>query len=141
MAFADWFKGSSEEAAKNPSTLGIFIFACVVLAAMFYLSGMSIFTTREPFYNNLHLAGPSKCFSCEASLPPHLKWMGRQTKSFDSERQLAREDPNLANLTHGTKCFSCERPAVVQSTTHPFHSTSDAPAQMCMDAGSGQCLF
>ena len=110
--------------------------------------------TQEQFNNrNLHLSGPTKCFSCERSLPPEYAWLGRQTKCFDCERQLAREDPNLANKTHGTKCFSCERPSVVreedddvppQAVHHrstamqPFQT---ANSQTCLDAGSGQCFF
>ena len=175
----------------------VLVLAVVDLVVFVFLYGLSVFSTQEPFRTGsfLHLSGPTKCFSCEASLPPEYAWMGRQTKCFDCEKQLARQDPYLANMTHGTKCFSCERPVAIrdvsscnncnnkncncnntncncnntsnaalqqqQSSPPPeeeeypelppqavhHRSTSMRPfyntnvAQMCMDAGSGQCLF
>lgn len=156
--------------------LVVLVAAIIVLLVLVYLHGTSLFSTREPFQTAslLHLSGPTKCFSCEASFPPEYAWMGRQTKCFDCEKQLAREDPYLANMTHGTKCFSCERPVAIRKVSgcsqagcqqqYPpppeqeedwepppqavhHHTTSARPfydtdvAQMCMDAGSGQCLF
>ena len=121
-------------------------FAFVVLILLF-ANQTAIVMEREAFTptpDGLHLAGPSKCFSCERELPPHLKWQGRQTKCFDCERQLASKDPALANFTHGTKCFSCERdlsdgatPLMPPPPVLPFTA---ATGQRCMDAGSGQCL-
>jgi hypothetical protein len=122
-------------------------FAVVALLWTLYMSKGMVYMYKEHFHPQLHLAGPSKCFSCEASLPPHLKWQGRQTKCFDCEKQLAAVDPNLANLTHGTKCFSCEKesrpPQIPMRHSTPADGTGfmHADPQGCMDAGSGNCMF
>jgi hypothetical protein len=140
---------AEEPVSSMALAIPIVAFAGVVLLVIIYQAGWSVGTVREPFDPPLYLAGPSKCFSCEASLPPQLAWMGRQTKCFDCERQLARQDPNLANLTNGTKCFACEgqigeahRRGCPAAQRQQYQQQQLQPhAQLCMDAGSGQCLF
>jgi len=141
-------------------SIGYLIFAVIVLLLLLYSSSKQTVVspydgnTKEAFHSELYLAGPSKCFSCEASLPPHLKWQGRQTKCFDCEKQLAAKDPTLANYSHGTKCFDCESPPASSALNKPPPQTDmhkNMPIQglpfklttpqTCMDAGSGECLF
>ena len=62
----------------------------------------------ESFFN-YHLAQPTKCFSCEAQLPVHLKFMGGPTKCFSCEKEIAqRYGLKYSDLAQPSKCFSCE---------------------------------
>ena len=147
-------------------SIGCLIFAILVLCALIYSSSLRTVVSpydgntkegfkkdKEGFRSELYLAGPSKCFSCEASLPPEFKWQGRQTKCFDCEKQLAAKDPTLANYTHGTKCFDCESPpasdavnAPPQTSMHRRMTVQGLPFKLttpetCMDAGTGECFF
>jgi hypothetical protein len=61
-------------------------------------------------FTGYYIAQPTKCFSCERSLPVGKKYLGGSTKCFSCERQLlASHGGNAANLGQPTKCFSCER--------------------------------
>ncbi len=60
---------------------------------------------------------PSKCFDCEASLPPALKYLGQPSKCFDCERGPAPQ------YEHPVKVFSAETPLFSSSpyrTSAPF---------------------
>ncbi len=63
-------------------------------------------------FSDLYLSGPTKCFSCERQMinqyGSKYAWRGKQSKCFDCEQQMASVNPDSGNLTHGTKCFSCE---------------------------------
>ena len=57
----------------------------------------------------LYLAQPSKCYSCEKSLPDKLKYLGGPTKCFSCEKEIIKKlGSKYADLGQPTKCFSCE---------------------------------
>ncbi len=67
------------------------------------------FPTHEYFSGNLYLAEPTKCFSCERSLPLGKKYMGGRTKCFSCEKEMVRKyGGNFGSLGQPSKCFSCE---------------------------------
>lgn len=87
--------------------------AVLCIVSVLFVHSLLMILNVEPF-TPLYLSGPTKCFSCEREMierhggDPSFAWMGKQSKCFDCEKQMASIHPNLANLTHGTKCFSCE---------------------------------
>jgi hypothetical protein len=58
---------------------------------------------------------PSKCFDCESSLPPALKYLGQPSKCFDCERGPAPQ------YEHPVKVFSAETPLF---TSSPYRSSA-----------------
>jgi len=82
-----------------------YLLILVVLA----LSGLIYYKYKESF-SNYHLAQPTKCFSCEAQLPPNMKYLGGPTKCFSCEADLRRRyGSKYTDLGGNTKCFSCEK--------------------------------
>ena len=72
-------------------------------------------------FHNYYLAQPTKCFSCEAQLPAHLKFMGGPTKCFSCEKEIAqRYGLKYSDLAQPTKCFSCE----AQMGANPLRTNS-----------------
>tara|TARA_B100000674_G_C37882780_1_gene935119 strand:+ start:49 stop:339 length:291 start_codon:yes stop_codon:yes gene_type:complete len=86
----------------------IFIILLIVLAAI-------VNKSYEGFMGEeLYMAGPTKCFSCERDLINRYgykyAYLGKPTKCFSCEKQLHNTlGPNYANLAQPTRCFSCEQ--------------------------------
>ena len=79
-----------------------------VIILIFALSIITLSLINEQF-QSYYLAQPSKCFSCERQLPPHLKYLGGPTKCFSCEKELAaRYGMKYTDLAQPSKCFSCE---------------------------------
>lgn len=87
----------------------IIIFLVIILC--------SVFNNGENF--QVYLGQPTKCFSCEAQLPNHLKYLGGPTKCFDCEKDIInRYGVQFADLAQPTKCFSCESQFVQNPVSH-----------------------
>ena len=70
----------------------------------------SYLNNNQENFINLHLAEPTKCFSCENQLPYPYKYMGGRTKCFSCEDQYVRmHGPQYGSLGQPSKCFSCEK--------------------------------
>ena len=68
-----------------------------------------LFPINYENFNAFYLGQPTKCFSCEAQLPPKFKFLGGATKCFSCEREMAaRYGLEYSDLGQPTKCFSCE---------------------------------
>ena len=59
----------------------------------------------------VHLAQPTKCFSCENQFKNEYKWKAQPSKCFDCERELVGRtgNPMLGYMAQPSKCFDCER--------------------------------
>ncbi len=68
-----------------------------------------ILTSTEKFSNQLYLAEPTKCFSCEKNIKNEKKYLGGRTKCFSCEKYIAKSLGNkFGSLGQPSKCFSCE---------------------------------
>jgi hypothetical protein len=67
------------------------------------------FRRKERFQGTWAGDHPSKCYSCEASLPPQYAWMGQKTKCFSCERDAIRqacERPNAGFDAHPIRYYT-----------------------------------
>ena len=67
-------------------------------------------TSNGENFTTFYLGQPTKCFSCERSLPKAIKYLGGPTKCFSCERDMARRyGLQYSDLGQPSKCFDCER--------------------------------
>ena len=72
----------------------------IILLLSAYLKGTVIYShIIENF--QMHLAQPSKCFSCENQYEDKYKWKAQPSKCFDCEKQSGFKG-------QPSKCFDCE---------------------------------
>ena len=78
----------------------------IVLILLFLIILINQLFVRENYNNYLYISQPTKCLSCEHSLPENKKYMGGPTKCFSCEKDLAqRLGEHKANLAQPSKCF------------------------------------
>jgi len=73
----------------------VLLLLCILCIVTLYVLGIGRNNVKEdyrPYYTY-----PSKCYSCEAELPVHLRWMGQPTKCFSCERQMLMNNMSPTN--------------------------------------------
>ena len=86
---------------ENNWILCLCITLALILLLSAYLKGtVLVSNVLEGF--QMHLAQPSKCYSCENQFPDSQKWRAQPTKCFSCEAQSGFQG-------QPSKCFDCER--------------------------------
>lgn len=88
----------------NVSIVSIAIIAMIVFLGLGFVS-----RKREGFGGSWAGDHPSKCYSCESSLPPQYAWMGQKTKCFSCERDAVRQacgTPNAGFDAHPIRYYT-----------------------------------
>ena len=102
------------------------IFLCVLLIVLFiaykifsrkteekkeeHMTDRQEHVNQKEYLKYMHLAHPTKCFSCEKQFDYPHKYLGHATKCFSCEKQIAQQyGPEYAFYAQPNKCFSCEK--------------------------------